>query len=316
MSSRVAPQFIGVLASGSTGKNGSLSQGNPEDVIAFDLGSSAKVLLSGSRYVLFQPDGRNVGVIVTVGRDFDGDGQFDLNEEIGEASLPATDSNVQVLSGDLQPGRYFIEYDATLGNSYQVAYFSDITVTLTSNPSPQPPRPRPPVADGFQLETDAAWARHLWRKSGRDGIVSYWLDIKGSDSPESRKINRKQARFVSSLFDDVDRITGLSFIRVASPNAAEIRLYAVDNDSQDSAVSASREKSGFDIRYIAAKGLPIALKSSLAFGVGAVLGLEPVGSKSINNSDTVMPVRSGSRYFGFSNADSTALADLWGPYLA
>lgn len=47
MSSRLGPQFIGPLSSGSTSKNGSLSQGNPEDVIAFDLNFPAKVSLSG-----------------------------------------------------------------------------------------------------------------------------------------------------------------------------------------------------------------------------------------------------------------------------
>lgn len=79
MSSRVSPQSIGVLTQ-STEKNGSLSQGNPQDVIVFEVLTPITLKIMASRYVLFQPDGRDVGVNLSIARDLDNDSQLDSNE--------------------------------------------------------------------------------------------------------------------------------------------------------------------------------------------------------------------------------------------
>ena len=124
MSSRTSPQSIGSLTQ-STGKNGSLSQGNSQDVILFEVMTPINLEILASRYVLFGSS----GVVLSVAKDLDNDGQLDSNEIFSEQILPSTDTNVSVFEQNLNPGRYFIEYDATAGNSYQVGYFSDLVVS-------------------------------------------------------------------------------------------------------------------------------------------------------------------------------------------
>lgn len=137
MSTRTSPQNIGSLTQ-STGKNGSLSQGNSQDVILFEVVNPINLKILASRYVL----SGSSGVVLSVAKDLDNDSQLDSNEIISEQSLPSTDTNVSIFEQNLNPGRYFIEYKATAGNSYQVGYLSDLVVSgTTSTPTTTPTSP-------------------------------------------------------------------------------------------------------------------------------------------------------------------------------
>ena len=136
MSTRNSPQSIGSLTQSINNMNGALSQGNPEDVLVFQVLTPITLKVMASRLVLFKPSGVSeslVGVDLSIARDLDNDSQLDSNEIFAEARLPATDTNVRVFEQSLTPGRYFIEYAGTLGNSYQVAYFSDLVVSVTTS---------------------------------------------------------------------------------------------------------------------------------------------------------------------------------------
>ena len=124
MSSRTSPQNIGSLTQ-STRKNGNLTQGNSSDVILFEVITPINLEILASRYLAFGSS----GVLLSVAKDLDNDSQLDSNEIFSQQSLPSTDTNVSIFEQNLNNGRYFIEYKATAGNSYQVYYYSNLVVS-------------------------------------------------------------------------------------------------------------------------------------------------------------------------------------------
>ncbi len=163
--------------------------------------------------------------------------------------------------------------------------------------------------------TSQRWADDLWRFSGRDGIVNYWLADRGER--QTLGMSRQESAYIRGVFRRLDQITGLQFEEKKRRRSSDIDLYCVAGFEGNTIGVATRRKSWFDIEWADRKGADLSRKEAwvIAHEIGHTLGLDhPNGrpyDRRYDTSDTVMSYNL-TTFKGYTSSDIAALQALWG----
>lgn len=162
--------------------------------------------------------------------------------------------------------------------------------------------------------TDERWARRLWKFSGKDGVVEYWINDTGRFGMEA--ISGRESRFVRKTFRRLDAITGLRFKERASPRSTDIDVHSAANLGAGILGKAVMNNGWFDVlwRDRGGKNLTLGEKSTIRHELGHVLGLDhPYGNgfnRRYNSLDTVMSYNKAG-LANYTASDIAALQQLW-----
>ncbi len=162
--------------------------------------------------------------------------------------------------------------------------------------------------------TDKRWARKLWKFSGKDGVVDYWINDTGRF--DMLEISRKESRFVRKTLDRLDTITGLRFKERSGPRRTDLDIHSAENLRSNVVGSASLRNGWFDVLWKDRGGRDLTRreKSTIRHELAHVLGLDHPDGNGFNrrydSRDTIMSYNKD----GFSNytaSDIKALQALW-----
>ncbi len=162
--------------------------------------------------------------------------------------------------------------------------------------------------------TDERWARQLWKFSGRDGIVEYWINDAGRFG--MLEMSGKEARFVRRTFRRLDSITGLRFKERRGPRSTDIDVHSAEQLGSGIVGSAVTNNGWFDVIWRDERGgrLTRNERSTIRHELGHVLGLDhPYGdgfNRRYDSSDTVMSYYDGG-FANYTSSDVKALQALW-----
>jgi len=186
---------------------------------------------------------------------------------------------------------------------------------------------------GITSESGQQWAKGLWRWSGRDGIVNYWMD--DTKGVFGEKISLSEQRFIRRTFSTIDEITGLKFKRLErfSEHNTDIAIFSADSLGTDrngnilTGYSIPREGRGqgskwFEVVWVNRGGKKLTKTEEyvITHELGHVIGLDHPYGNGFNPRydilDTVMSYNTDEKlrsFKGFTASDIRALESrlLW-----
>lgn len=177
------------------------------------------------------------------------------------------------------------------------------------------------------------WAQDLWRWSGRDGIVNYWMD--DTEGFYGERISRSEQHFIRRTFSKIEEITGLKFKRLTRFNepSTDIAILAADSitdangNMQDGyaepVTGRGRSSRWFEVVWDNKREgrLTKTDKYLITHELGHVIGLDHPYGNGFNPRydilDTVMSYNTDKKlrsFKGFTTSDIKALESqsLWG----
>jgi hypothetical protein len=162
--------------------------------------------------------------------------------------------------------------------------------------------------------TSLKWARKLWRFSGKDGVVDYWINDTGKFGKLA--MSRRETRFVRNTFRELDRITGLRFRERSRPRTTDVDVHCTDDLGSGVLGSAVLRNGWFDVLWRDQGGWDLTRgeKWTIRHELGHVLGLDhPYGNgfnRRYDSADTVMSYNDAGA-IGYTASDVQALQQLW-----
>jgi hypothetical protein len=163
--------------------------------------------------------------------------------------------------------------------------------------------------------TNFSWARKLWKFSGKDGVVDYWINKNGKGLGHLA-MSDKEAGFVQKTFRFLGRITGLRFVERGSKRQTDIDVHCADDLGGDTVGIAFQRKGWFDVKWEDRAGWRLTRyeKYVIRHEIGHVLGLDhPFGSgynSRYDTRDTLMSYNWAGNT-NYTRSDINALQALW-----
>ena len=182
---------------------------------------------------------------------------------------------------------------------------------LTPTPTPTPDlTPTPETSSNIDVPVNKKWSKHLWKKSGKDGIIDYYADKKGKlDKKQNTKIAKKTLSFIDDMLDETESILGLDFNIVKKSNQADI-IFQAKSKSKD--VSTYKTKYGMEVSFYKTQKKPTQHDmQDINFLTGYALGLEDLKGNSYDTTDSVMAANYSDEYLGWTNNDINSLQSIW-----
>ena len=172
--------------------------------------------------------------------------------------------------------------------------------------------------------TNNKFRNKMWEWSGKDCTIKYHFDDDGTVIDEgtlpkklgkravTTNISRSEHKFAQSLFDQVEKITGLTFEKEKKFDRSEILLTSVLDSKRSSYSMMSNGWEQFDSYWDddGTNSLTERDKIGLAQAIYMPLGLNLINKSGIDTLDTVMSTR-GDTYHGLSVDDIAVLQDNW-----
>ena len=182
--------------------------------------------------------------------------------------------------------------------------------TPTSGPTPTPEPTSPEVISEIDIPVNKKWSKHLWKKSGKDGIIDYYVDKKGkSDKKENTKITKKTLSFLDNMLDDTESPLGLVFNKVKRSKHADIVFQA---KSESINVGTQKTKYGMEVSFFKTKKKPTQYDmQDINYLTGYALGLKDLQGENYDTTDSIMAGNYSDEYLGWSNNDMNALLSIW-----
>lgn len=206
------------------------------------------------------------------------------------------------MSSLVQDGNYLNLKDAlTLAQTYPPSF----------TPAPTPdPTPTPETNSDIDVPVSQNLAKHLWTKSGKDGIIDYYVDKKGKlDKKKNAKISKKTRSFVDDMLDETESILGLDFNKVNKSWKADIIFQAKSNSKF---AATYKTKYGMEVSFAKTKTRPTQYDmQDINYLTGIALGLRDLEGESYDTYDSIMAVNYSDEYLGWSENDIKALQSIW-----
>ena len=222
------------------------------------------------------------------------------------------------MSSLVQDGNYLNLKDAlSLAQSSQPSFTA--TPDPTPNPSPKPasaPDPTPDSSPTHETNSDIDipvsknWAKHLWKKSGKDGIIDYYVDKKGKlDKKQNAKISKKTLSFIDNMLEETESILGLDFNKANKSRKADIIFQA---KSKSKFAATYKTKYGMEVSFAKTNKKPTQHDmQDINYLTGFALGLRDLEGESYDNSDSIMAFNYSDEYLQWSKNDINALQSIW-----
>jgi len=218
------------------------------------------------------------------------------------------------MSSVVQDGNYLnLKNALTLAQTYQPSFTPSPTPTPTPAPAPAPaptPTPTPETNSDIEVPVSKGWAKHLWKKSGKDGIIDYYVDKKGKlDKKLNAKISKKTLSFIDNMLNETESILGIDFNKVKKSGQADIIFQAKSKSNQ---AGTYKTKYGMEISFSRTQKNPTQYDmQDIAYFTGFALGLKDLKGKSYDAADSAMAANYSDKYLGWSNNDTIALHSIW-----
>lgn len=172
--------------------------------------------------------------------------------------------------------------------------------------------------------TNNKFRNKMWEWSGKDCTIKYHFDDDGTVIDEgtlpkklgkravTTNISRSEHKFAQSLFDQVEKITGLTFEKEKKFDRSDIALMCVLDSTRSSHSQMDKDWEQFDSYWDddGTNSLTESDKIGLAQAIYMTLGLNLINKSGIDTLDTVMSTR-GDTYHGLSVDDIAVLQDNW-----